>query len=128
MNEEIKPKIEFSPEQVPTSSEVMFPEKTDGEVSTETSSPETQTSEQSTESHEQTQTESSDQVQEAHAIEGVEPHTLHDHHNELAREKVYASSSDLESVGEASELMDLANLIEEAPTEEEKRARLNEML
>ncbi len=127
MNEELKPKIEFSPDQIPNTPEVNPAEEVAGSDNLETQSPETQTAAQE-ESHDEISVESSEQPPVSHEVEGIEPHTLNDRHHELAREKVYASSSELESAADASELMDLVNLIEEKPTEQEARDRLNGML
>jgi hypothetical protein len=124
MKEEIKPTIEFSPDQIYNNSEVIPAKEVISSENRESQSPATQTTTQ-----EQVDvTEPVDQPALLDELDGVEPYILNDQYEKLIQEKVYASSSELKSVADARELMDLANSIEDKPTEQEARDRLNQML
>jgi hypothetical protein len=124
MKEEIKPTIEFSPDQIYNNSEVIPAKEVISSENRESQSPATQTTTQ-----EQVDvTEPVDQPALLDELDGIEPYTLNDQYEKLIQEKVYASSSELKSVADARELMDLANSIEDKPTEQEARDRLNQML
>jgi hypothetical protein len=124
MKEEIKPTIEFSPDQIYNNSEVIPAKEVISSENRESQSPATQTTTQ-----EQVDvTEPVDQPALLDELDGIEPYILNDQYEKLIQEKVYASSSELKSVADARELMDLANSIEDKPTEQEARDRLNQML
>lgn len=124
MKEEIKPTIEFSPDQIYNNSEVIPAKEVISSENRESQPPAIQTTTQ-----EQVDvTEPVDQPALLDELDGIEPHTLNDQYEKLIQEKVYASSSELKSVADARELMDLANSIEDKPTEQEARDRLNQML
>jgi hypothetical protein len=124
MKEEIKPTIEFSPDQIYNNSEVIPAKEVISSENRESQSPATQTTTQ-----EQVDvTEPVDQPALLDELDGIEPYTLNDQYEKLIQEKVYASSSELKSVADARELMDLANSIEDKPTAQEARDRLNQML
>lgn len=133
MNQENKQKIELSPEElaaraaVTESPETTLPGEYSGaKVVEQPQIVEEAIVEQSSDLGEQAEQGLAGQQV---STEGVAPQSLDEHHEELIKQKAYESSSQLNSVADASELMDLANLVDEHnPSDAEKKAKLNTLL